>query len=607
MALLSSCWLIIEFYLIPDGFAKWYSLSFYIHPFFLFFCQIFLWLKKLQIWFLLLFFFPFRIVHFFISLFISLFSLVIPKTKNIELFYDAMDHGITQDSDQFVGNGSRFQSRMVLEMGNSSKVDIWFDAHEGVIPKSSQSDSISQYNHNHVCTMDNVQVIIPDPECTFRSCQSDLTSHKQFDIVSEFPHSKFQKLLRMTPSEAEEEMDQKNYCRDSWLDEYLSSDHYSSSLMTYDNDQEFIDDVEDSDIGSSYSFSTVDHDHDHEYLPTFCGSNSPMGALEQVYLIRRSEEEDIDTFHQKYTERMRFFDTLYHERLYGLTSISNEHLTSPILFRRVDSSIDFSMQYTSWSKMVRKRVLRSLEHDFELIYVAQTCLLWEALHHQYKKVEALMLSNNSGNRIFNSNISGKFQECQILLERFVEDLKCEGQESSNCTHKTISFQSLLQVPEVTGFMEQQNSSMGGEAIRATEVLKAIWKCIKAFWLFVNIDKKKSLWKYKGILRSHPPVEDPKDLELLHQVTKELHKKIILLKDLQGKKKCWQRKVKSLQAEDEKRNVLFSKIDMKLVQMLLKMSMISTSHLNWCKEKLNNLEFRKGEIFRVHTNHLFPSS
>ncbi|MFS8031923.1 hypothetical protein Hanom_Chr17g01551581 [Helianthus anomalus] len=56
MAVLAHCWFIIEYYLIPDGFMKWFFLSFYVNPFFLFFCQIFLWIKTLKRWIFLIIF-----------------------------------------------------------------------------------------------------------------------------------------------------------------------------------------------------------------------------------------------------------------------------------------------------------------------------------------------------------------------------------------------------------------------------------------------------------------------------------------------------------------------------------------------------------------------
>lgn len=120
--------------------------------------------------------------------------------------------------------------------------------------------------------------------------------------------------------------------------------------------------------------------------------------------------------------------------------MSNEHLTT------------IGTEFMMWDQMDRKRILKSLEYDLEMICVAQSCLLWEALHYQYQKIEAVAFSdndnnnNNSGNYIlFQHSVTGKFQELQILLERFVEDKRC-----CNDMHKRLSFQSLLQVPYVTG-------------------------------------------------------------------------------------------------------------------------------------------------------------
>ncbi|PIN16301.1 hypothetical protein CDL12_11047 [Handroanthus impetiginosus] len=411
-----------------------------------------------------------------------------------------------------------------------------------------------------------------------------------------------------------EEVHNNRINEDSWLNKYLYSDHYDRVLRTYYDDcinrnsddselqasdteskstcgrsheeinhvtaslsqlklpasssiyEEFAgDSLEDSETSSSDSIDNL-----VEYLPALCSSNS-------------------DSFHQKYTEKMRFFEVLHHERVYGLDAILNEHIMSPRSSHA--SSTDFSRQYISWNKMARK-----------LIYVAQLCLSWEALHHQYQKVEALTLSDNSEKLMFHHSVLGKFQEFQVLLERFVE----EGQRYSR--HKRLSFQGSRRVLDISGFMVEEGYSMGGEAIKATQVLKAIEKCIEAFWSYLKIDNKKSFWKYKGILPIHPPVEDPRDLELLYNVTKAFHKKGKLLKELQGKKKCWLRtKVKPVQEQHEKTNLLFAMIELKLVQKLLKISVISSSHLKWCQEKLNNLEFRHGKVFRRPMNHLFPSS
>lgn len=104
----------------------------------------------------------------------------------------------------------------------------------------------------------------------------------------------------------------------------------------------------------------------------------------------------------------------------------------------------------SWSKMTKRRLLRSLESDFEMVYVAQLCLSWEALNHQYRKVKELEFCI-SKNNTYCSNLAGEFQKFQILLERFMEDEQTsEGKRVQNYVQGRFSPKSLLQVPDVSG-------------------------------------------------------------------------------------------------------------------------------------------------------------
>lgn len=64
-----------------------------------------------------------------------------------------------------------------------------------------------------------------------------------------------------------------------------------------------------------------------------------------------------------------------------------------------------------------------------------------------------------------------------------------------------------------------------EAVTATEVLKGLENCIEAFWLYVKTDQKKLQWKMRNFSWTYPPVEDPRDLELLANLTKTLRKVI----------------------------------------------------------------------------------
>lgn len=78
-----------------------------------------------------------------------------------------------------------------------------------------------------------------------------------------------------------------------------------------------------------------------------------------------------------------------------------------------------------------------------------------------------------------------------------------------------------------GFSGEEKERVKGEASTSVkEVSKAIEKCIDAFGIFVTTDNKKPVWwKLKNSLWTCPPVEDPRDLELLHFLTRQLHKVI----------------------------------------------------------------------------------
>ncbi|CAL5367791.1 unnamed protein product [Camellia sinensis] len=500
MALLTSCWLIIESIIIPDEFLKWYCLSFYIHPFLLFLCQIFLWIKLLQTWLLPIVSLPIQTTCFvassifrFITGIISLFSFI--RLNNIKTVHD--------------------NSLLVEETVREPNV------------------------------------------------------HVDEDIS---------------------------------LEEYVCSDCSSNS------DTQDVNITKDSSSNCGSDSHTEDVEMDVS-LPSVCISDSAVMGRESI--DDQSREADLDSFYQKYTDRMRWFDLFNHDRTCGISAILNKQLPPTCSFESIKQPVELtSIPHISWSKMSRSKLLRSLENDYELVYVAHSCLSWEALHYQYQKVRAVIACSASQNAAFCDNVAGRFQKFQILLERFMEDETCEGKKRYwNYVQRRSSLRGLLQVPQVSGYMEEGEDETKGEvSMRATEVLKGIEKCIKTFWIFVKTDKKKPWWKImRGFLWTCPPLEGPRDLELLSDLTKTLQKKELWLKDLQGKKRCRLKRIVKPMEESQKKEILFTMIDIKLVARVLKMSMISTAQLKWCQEKLNNIEFKEGKVTRTCTCSLFPSS
>ncbi|KAF8390191.1 hypothetical protein HHK36_024713 [Tetracentron sinense] len=529
MAFLISCWFIIKNTLIPDGFQKWYSLSFFIHPFLLVFCQIFIWLKLLERW------------------------IVVVVSHSLRIVW--------------------FVRSWVFRLLNNLVVLLL--------------SFVRSTNHETV------------PEIITRCEIPEVCYPNQSLVLYSF--------LRVP----------------SVQDELKILDQGNGFVEEEDNKVESVAHVDDT---VEESYLNMDEETDVNFCSSYVSSNeSPIMERE---VEDEREEEELDPFYMKYSERMRWFDLLNYERTCGISSfnclhhlflnvgaILNKQLGTPSSFESIEPE-QFFIPYISWSKMARKRLLRSLESDYEMVYVGQSCLCWEALHHQYRRVEeAAYSSSQSG--VFNANVAENFQRFQVLLERFMENERCEGKRIWNYVQGRFSLKSLLQVPEVSGYLEEEKEGMKGEVMRAIEVLKAIEKSIWAFWVFVRTDHKKSWRKFTSLLWSNPPLEDPKDLELLADLTKGLQKKLtryialslkkeLWLKDLERKKKCWLKRAKLVE-ESQRREILFSMIEMKLVSRVLKMSTISTSQLKWCQEKLSSIEFKGGGVFRTPTACVFPPS
>ncbi|XP_044506905.1 uncharacterized protein LOC123226451 [Mangifera indica] len=493
MALLSSCWLFIESFIIPDGFVKWVFLSFYIHPIFLFFCQIFLWLKFLNRWITVVFFNPFRMI----IRFLRDFTLI------------------------FVFGNSRSTS-------GTNYVEVMEEATE----ICNQNQVMQAYCEVKLCRVEKIELV------------------EQEDDFQEFP--------------------------------------------------------------------VLDHEEESVEEPSSSSNNSPARSSDLNHQYPQSvtqgdeDQDSADAFYKKYTERMRWFDILNYDRTCGISAVLNRQVGAPSpIESNINSDQDFAIPSISWAKMTKKRLLKSLESDFEMVYVAQSCLSWEALHYQYTKVKSLADSTSQNNGVFPGNLHGEFQKFQVLLERFLEDESCGGKRIWNYVRGRFGLNSLLQVPQISGFMEEIREDRKRETVSVNEVLKAIERGIQAFSVFVTADNfnKKPWWKLRtSLIWTYPPVEDAKDLPLLRGLIQKLRKKELCLKDLQAKQRCWLKKVVNPLEESQRKETLFTMIEMKLISRVIQMSTVSNSQLKWCQEKLDNIEFKAGKVSRASTApSLFPPS
>ncbi|XP_016454057.1 uncharacterized protein LOC107778331 isoform X1 [Nicotiana tabacum] len=609
MTPLSICWLLIELFVIPNGFLKWFYLSFYIHPFLLALCQLFLWIIVLLKFLLNLILFVYRISCFLISYVLTLLKCCVLFFKKYFIISNRNPVPIEEDEEYYDIPHPENQNEIVLcrSLNMRSKPN-------GTVPlnvRNKSPDMIYVYDfqtrvsqmfaNNH-----NISSLLePNSE------SMDLEEHEE-----EYPSEELVEDYSVIYSIDEEMNIVDNYktvalsptngliLSDTELELELSPSSSVSSSPAGINPRR--NEYFPSPISSNSS--PADYGTSNQNSPSLSSYNNTM-AMDQQLAIRKNCAEEEDLLYQKYAESMSWFDILNHDRLSAISTVLRKQLSSANSFLYEMEPTGLPVQYISWSKVARKRLLKSLESDLELVYVAQSCLSWEALLHQYRKIEALSCSA-SENGVFYGNIAARFQKFQVLLERFVEDDSCGGKRHFNYVHRRFSQKNLLQVPEVSGYVES-NERLNGEKNKAVEVLKAIEKCVNAFWFYLRTDSKKTLsWKKNNFLRSHSCVEDPRDIWLLHDLTKKLQMKELWLKDVKGKRRCWLRRAIKPQQLGEyctKIEYMFTLIDMKLVSRVLHMSIISTSHLKWCQHKLNNIEFKDGQILRTPTSLLFPST
>ncbi|XP_050226793.1 uncharacterized protein LOC126676602 [Mercurialis annua] len=549
MGVLAFCWLIIEATIIPNGFSKWFYLSFYIHPSILVFCQIYLWLKLILKYIFLIFIYPYKIISF-VCLYIFKFfkKLILYAFSCTRLTNNNTSSDFIQEVEnlELVQNCNKNQS--FSSFSNSPIVGPIFQVQDKIKFQEEEDGSVR---------IDDLSLI--DGSSSSSYYYSDDSCEVESSISS-------------TEDELDENLEMVN--------------EYSPLVFRFD----------------SPLLQEEDGEKNIDFL-------APEPAPAEVEESKKSgsEDDDVDELYNKYCERMRWFDVLNYDRTCGISSILNQQEGTPSSIQSTNEAMDNLMVFPQviWEKTSKNKILKSLDNDFELIYVAQSCLSWEALHHQYRKVESLA-SLTSQNGVFYNNVATEFQKFQVLLERFMEDERCEGKRVCNYVRGRFSSKDLLQVPKVSGFFEQKKEEIEAEAINVKEVLKAIERCIEAFWEFVKTDNKKSWWKFRSSLWSPPPVEDPRDLHLLADLTRKLQKKELLLKDSQGKQRCWFRKVVNPIEESQRKEMMFTMIDMKMVSRVLQLPTLSSSQLKWCQQKLDNIDFWEGKIVRASSSApLFP--
>uniref|UniRef100_A0A0D6QYF6 Ribosomal protein L34Ae n=1 Tax=Araucaria cunninghamii TaxID=56994 RepID=A0A0D6QYF6_ARACU len=339
-------------------------------------------------------------------------------------------------------------------------------------------------------------------------------------------------------------------------------------------------------------------------------TSNPAQECPSVFRTLEPPEEDdtIEAFYDKYTERMLYFDRLNYQQIYkmGLLKINHETLkpckpqgVAKRLKRRISNKHQAKEGDGSQDMMMQ------LQQGLETVYVGQTCLSWEALHWQYKKFQEMVLSGSDHN-IYYDYVADQFQQFQVLLHRFLENEPFEGPRVQNYVKNRCVWRSFLQVPAIKGSAKAgEVSGPGSATITAKQLVNIMEESIVIFSDFVKADKEKTTMQNQllNFLCGPQELEDPSDVALLNAVKKHLHFKELKVRELQRRGRCIIKRLDPRTGEGLE--ILMALVDIKLVYRVLKMSRITSDQLQWCLKKLNKLGVSHGKVQRGRSTLLFP--
>ncbi|XP_023641614.1 uncharacterized protein LOC17891335 isoform X2 [Capsella rubella] len=571
MAILSTCWLIVESIVIRDGFLKSSNMRLYMHPLVLFLCQLLIWFSLFFLW-------------------------LLPSVRTL---YNAYSSFLVTLYKLFSSFLRVIMVRREVTCNIESSQDLKNTLNKLELARSIHSP-IPAFSFSFKYQVDTqLKVLLALREGKI------FVEEDEGDFFYDFDQEDVVELLETEGEEEEEQgiddiVDAVNIEKNLELESQTVplDQEVENSITTNDDEEE---DIENSDVETDLSsLGASDRDHSSPLSIASLDSACQDSILVENPTQRGVEDVETDQVYKNYCERMRWYDILSRDRTYGLSAIMNQVTASSL---------------SLWGETAEKRLKQSIKRDLELVYVAQSCLSWEALLNQYITVRDHLKPADSRGGLYEDDISRDFQNFQVLLERFLEDESCQGKRVLSFVQRRVELMSFFQVPRLSGY-NREGPHEGAEERQDKQVLKAIERCIEVFYDFLKVDIKKPLiWeRLKTSLTNSPlkELEDPKDFKLFLDLKYSLQKEQ-LLKEMQGnKKKIWFKKKYSNMEETIERDghdllVRFIMIDLKLVSRVLHMSLVSSSHLKWCQQKLNNIHFNGDKISRTFSPILFPSS
>ncbi|KAI9381051.1 hypothetical protein POPTR_015G046900v4 [Populus trichocarpa] len=302
------------------------------------------------------------------------------------------------------------------------------------------------------------------------------------------------------------------------------------------------------------------------------------------------------TVFQKYDEEMMYLDRISAQKLHETESLKSIHVNPRSISDRIVH------KFSTINKKPSDNC-QNPYHELEGAYVAQICLTWEALNWNYKNFGLKRASQCDFDPGCPAHIAQKFQQFQVLLQRYVENEPYEqGRRPEVYARMRLLAPKLLLVPEYRDSEDdQKGDAKFGSRISSAAFLMIMEDGIRTFMDFLEDDKEKTCQILKAFFRRNRRGSvDPVLLQLMKKVNK---KKKMKLKDLRRARTCIRKRKLTVEEEME---FLMGLIDLKLVSRVLRMADMSEEKLHWCEEKMSKVRVLDGKLQRDSSPLFFPA-
>ncbi|XP_022968058.1 uncharacterized protein LOC111467411 isoform X1 [Cucurbita maxima] len=381
------------------------------------------------------------------------------------------------------------------------------------------------------------------------------------------------------------------------------------------------------------SMLNYDHRYELNYLPDHQDivkqlemelRNARTGGLPTIFEEDTETEEAInDKF--KYEEVMGEIQKVYRiyaEKMWKLDILNNQimhviglqHLKHPL--QSVSAQNSQSSQL--WLGKARRLgadpilvFLGDLSRDIETVYVGQVCLSWEILQWQLSKSLELQRYDSQGIRQYNQ-VASEFQLFQVMLKRFMEGERLQGNRVNNYVQNRCVFRSLLQVPHIIDDdsaeaegREREDDYDFSSNFLAEIIEKSMW----VFYEFLVSDKDDAKNILKCNRKHQIELQNSENPQLLLvNVQDHFHKSERKVKDLLSRnKRCSSEKLGKQEEAGLSYSLmlLIAQVDLKLISRVLRMGKLTVDQLLWCSQKLDHLTFINRQVHLEPSVLLFP--